>query len=602
VLRFKEAKVRLESDLRAGREEVLNLQNINQTLQEEVARAQQQIKSLEVENQELLDNFEAVSLANTRLEAINSGLTEDLNVQQQLNQQSHEEKAALENRLRESEAAVSDLHDEIKQLNVQSRETQLQLRKSQAIRVSHENALGSIRVRLGASKMAKRGVQIQLNQAEKDLATLKVQNVRLETTLSNALSEVVGGRSFISEQKQRIVDLQERHERFSQRLLDSEETVQRLQAEVRQLEQESQDFKHEINRLKTIVDQAETEIASLKSEITSLHAQRVMNREELATQRSQIAELQRAKTDLEKSLAERVRLVETQQGNISRLEEEAATDKATIARLDSEKSNIMRLTNSLKAEVDARDATILDQQRQIEKLEQDLRDARRSAQDLRVRIHDQESQNESLRLQNEAYAIEVPSLREQLQDLKASKAALGAQVQGHTEERVQAETEGKENERVSAQASSPTLVMSELEPPPEEREEDFGPGILDRPMSPHKRINTGHNGMKAFRVLGAEAAASQPSIEEDEMKKELWDLCASQHKLGSLPENENAEQPPEENKPAPRMRRKLTKKKKVEQLNTHETGSLHNLIRYGSFSKPHFERPLRSSRSVSAKH
>jgi chromosome segregation ATPase len=593
-------QTQLDGDLRASRQEIQSLRSIIETLREEVGKAQQQMEALENEKKKLSDEFQAVNNTNSRLRADNTSLTKDLDAQRKAVESSRDQKAALDERLRASEEAATDLHGQIKQLTCQSRDTHSQLRKSHAIRVSHENALGSIRVRLGASKMAKRGAQIKLSQAEKELSSLRTQNERLEKTLANALSEVVEGRNLRSGQREKILDLQTRHEKTSQILVHSEESVIHLQERVWQLEQESADFKHEIARLKTVVDRAESEIASLKSEIASLNEHRAKDSEELASQKQQIAELQQAKIDHQKSLAEKSTLVETQQGDIARLKEQTAADEAAIARLDSEKISLTRLTSSLKADIDARDAAMLDQKRQIEKLEQDLLAARKSAQDLKSRMQEQESRNERLRLQNGDYAKEIPRLQQHIRDLNASKVELQAQTRNTTNVLDSAEKRDSKHDSVSAQASSPTLVMDDLEPPLEERDEYFDFVPISRPMSPNTRVGTSHSSFKALRVLGAEAAASQLGISEDEdMKKSRRDLWASQQRLGSLHEDEGQMQ--KEEKPAPRLRRKLTKKKKVEQLKP-DGSALKNLVRYGSFSRPTFERPLSSYRSLSLKH
>jgi hypothetical protein len=124
-------------------------------------------------------------------------------------------------------------------------------------------------------------------------------------------------------------------------------------------------------------------------------------------------------------------------------------------------------------------------------------------------------------------------------------------------------------------------------------------------------MGTGRSSLKAYRVLGAEAAANQPGVDEDDnVKKELWDMWASQHKLNSVHEDDG-ENPDGEQRPStgaalnpPRLRRKLTKKKKAEELKPGDHGKIYNLMHYGSVSRPHFDRPSTAMgfRSFSSKH
>jgi hypothetical protein len=139
----------------------------------------------------------------------------------------------------------------------------------------------------------------------------------------------------------------------------------------------------------------------------------------------------------------------------------------------------------------------------------------------------------------------------------------------------------------------------------EDQDEYFPARPSSRPLS---RLSTSRS-LKAFRVLGAEAAASRPDFkdEDDDVKRQLWDMWASQHKLGSLNEDEedgNGEKRPATSAEArPRIRRKLTKKKKVEELKAvGEHGKFYNLMHYGSVSKPMFDRPTTSmGRSFSSR-
>jgi len=657
VAELEKIKSELEQEIRASRLEIQALRDINQTLEKEILDAQKQYKDLEGKHVELQADFSSLQSARAELESTNAALTIEVAQRDDTLKQSSDEKQALEQRLKASETTVEELYGDIKQLTIESREAHSQLRKSQAVRVSHENALGSIRIRLGASKMAKRGIQVKLTQAEKDLSTLTMQKQRLEATLQNALSDVVEGRNVSGEQKQKIADLQQRHDRLSQRIQSSEENNQLLRDTIQQIERESADYRQEIARLKDVVDHAQVQISSLKEQVSSLTDQRAKDQESLKARRKSIQDVQQAKADLEKALAEKTQLLETQQGivirleeqavsdknrilrleergsqdkrtisrletqgnldqqSIKKLEEEAILDKQSIQQLDKEKANLVRQTDALQQELNNH-PTILKQQSQIEKLERELAEARQSAQNLRSRFHDQEKQNGYLRQQQDQYEREVPLLREQLSELRAWKASREPRVRilDRSGENSQPDRRSlRSDDALSTYASSPTLVMHELEPPIEEDEREEYFDVRPPSARPTSRNGTGRSSLKAFRVLGAEAAQSKlPSNVDDETKKQLWEMWSSQHKLNSWHEDdersvlgESSEQrPATSHGTAPRLRRKLTKKKKVEEFKPNEHGKFYNLVHYGSMSRPHFERPVTPGvgRSFSSKH
>ncbi|KIW00210.1 uncharacterized protein PV09_08250 [Verruconis gallopava] len=594
------SKSELENQLRDSNHEVQNLREINHNLEKEVAEAQKQIKALEKKHQDLVDRYEIAKSSNSELEVAKCNLSEEITRQKILVQQSHEENVTLGERLRASEASIGKLHDEIKQLTIQGRDTQSQLRKSQAIRASHENALGSIRVRLGASKMAKRNVQIKLSQAEKELSTLRTQNERLEATLSAALSEVAEGRSSMAEQRQKILDLRERHEIVSQRMETSESKVHELKETIMRYERDSTDFKHEIGRLKSVVDEAETEIAVLKGKIGYLHEQRARDEEEMARLEVQIEKLQQAKSTLNKTLKEKTAQIDEQQVIIADLERRADSDRLAITQLDSEKSGLAKEAQDLRTELDGRDAALLEQKRQVQKLEQDLREVKKGAQDLRTRLQNQENENALLRDRETRYTEEVSALRRQLEEMRAEKGDLERQLRrnsrGDENDANRAADTGRTEVRVHS--PSPSSSAKELEQALVEPEEGYGLSSRDRRMSASSRLRSSRSSLKPFRILGAEAAASQPGLDEDDTKKQLWDMYASQHKLDSLHEEEEDKgKTGKEEQPTVRVRRRLTKKRKEEHLKPagHEHGKFYNLMHYGSTSRPQFERPTTSS-------
>jgi hypothetical protein len=464
--------------------------------------------------------------------------------------------------------------------------------------------------------MAKRGVQVKLSQTEKDLATLKSQKERLETNLSNALADVLEGRASRTEQKQTIVELQTRNDRIAQRIDTADEHAQHLRDTIRQIEQESDDYKHEMTRLKQVVDQALAEVSSLKSQISELTDQRVKDQEELKAHRRSIADVQQAKASLEKALTEKTSLLEKQQGVNLQLEQQAVADKESIQQLNEEKSDLAKKSEALQEELNSHPA-ILGQRTQIERLERELAHAQRSAEHLKSRLQEQEKRNEYLHQQHEQYEREVPILRRQASEAMSPKAQSERRVQIHDRpsENVQPDRRSHSSEEISMYASSPTMIMHEMVPP---IEEDDREGYFDvRPSSvrPMSRMGTGRSSLKAFRILGAESVQGRQGQDaDDDVKKQLWEMWTNPQKLSSL--NEGEERDPlgedgEQQRPktasgltVPKLRRKLTKRKKFEELNANEHGKFYNLMHYGSISRPQFERvstPALVGRSFSSK-
>jgi chromosome segregation ATPase len=473
------------------------------------------IASLENDKARLLEDHKHAEYKASHLAAEKDKLQLELNSARTTTTSLQEQHSIMQQQI---EAATHRLQEE-------NRDLSDRLKRSLAIRNSHHTALGAIRVQLGTAKMAKRSIVAKLRTAEKDLAILQRKHRKLEAELACSVFDLSRSEGASQVWESEVGHLRTEHANLTERLLKSEQACTKLRLGITSLENQAISAKDDFGQLQQALTASEAEIVNLKNEIKELHQQHQDDLQAIRQRDTDIASLQQKIHTKDVTLSRNDVLITEQASKIRSLEIRAAAAESRVQSLESELQN-------------------------------------------------RAAQVAQLQKKNDEQVALISPLHNEINELRASKAALEQivrtvkHVEGHS--RLPLEPPARIEEATYIDHADEHSYYGGS---------DSVGGV--RPLSGYTRVGTSHSNRssKALRTLGID---SLPETPEREPKSRLWELWEDQrvdgnpHQKGGSPQRS--------------LSRRLSRKPTQEQLGKEkkEHGKLYNLAHFGSLDRPQF--------------
>ena len=382
---------------------------VKDALAKQLQEHQESIASLESQYQNTLNRLDSAVETNASLSA---KIDERNNAMRSLETDNRNLAAVAEARSVEQTtendkmiAALQALEAENQLMKKENMSLQEKLRRSQAIRTSHETALGNVRLRLGTSKMSQRNIQSKLRAAQQGLGDLAKQNNELEAALTATLASLDDAYSD-----------KDRHMHSLQRVKELESTI----AELKQQNLDGQtQFETAISAMTTELEAAKKN-ANTKDLESSQRLQGLqqlleeMKQEKLDGERKAEATLAAAYADLEiekrkgiDSDSEASSQIQTLEARVDELhserqdlQEQLSATQTTVSVLEEALKRSQEDSVSLKAEVSRLADTVREFEDQVPVLKQQLEKSKAAHGSDLKKLRDEESRISNLQKEN----------------------------------------------------------------------------------------------------------------------------------------------------------------------------------------------------------